>query len=94
MAWSRGVERNGKASRDDAAFGLMGKSSLARSEGCCLIKTSLAMVDPIKFWFVMTKNRAFGRIKTAVLPLSDEQLGPQGLFYPITSETAPLMAII
>ncbi len=49
MAWSRGVERNGKASRDDAAFGLMGKSSLARSEGCCLIKTSLAMVNLVKF---------------------------------------------
>jgi hypothetical protein len=72
----------------------MGKLSLGRPEGCCRIQTSLAVVDPIKFWFVMTKNRAFGRIKTAVLPLSDEQLGPQGLFYPITSETAPLMAII
>jgi hypothetical protein len=52
------------------------------------------VVDPIKFWFVMTKNWAFGRIKTAVLPLSDEQLRPQGLFYPITIENDPLMAII
>jgi hypothetical protein len=85
MAWFRGVERNGEAPRDDVTFVLMGKSSRDGSKSCCRIQTPPEVIDSIGFGFVMTKKYAFGRIKTAVLPLPDERLGHPRLFYPIPS---------